>query len=127
MTVELANGKEILSKHTVGTIEFELGGNVTSAEFRTLPVGIYDGILGMDWLIANHASIHCAQGSFSFRDKQGQETLVQGRNGKPKAKLSKASRMLRGLRSGHQIYVVKLNKVEQREEQYEPSNTNQAG
>ena len=103
MTVELANGKEILSKHTVGTIEFELGGNVTSAEFRTLPVGIYDGILGMDWLIANHASIHCAQGSFSFWDKQGQETLVQGRNGKPKAKLSKASRMLRGLRCGQQI------------------------
>ena len=69
MTVELANGKEVLSKHTVGTIEFELGGKITSAEFRTLLVGVYDGILGMDWLIANHASIHCAQGSFSFWDK----------------------------------------------------------
>ena len=75
----------------------------------------------MDWLIANHASVHhCAQGSFSFWDKQGQETLVQGRNGKPRAKLSKASRMLRGLRSGQQIYVVKLNKVEQKEDQNEP-------
>ena len=121
MMVELANGKEILSKHIVGNIEFELGGRITSAEFRTLPVGIYDGILGMDWLIANHANVHCAQGSFSFQDKQGQETLVQGRNEKPRAKLSKASRMLRGLRSGQQIYVVKLNKVEQKEGQNEPS------
>ena len=72
-------------------------------------------------MITNHASVHCAQGSFSFQDKQGQETLVQGRNGKPRAKLSKASRMLRGLRSRQQIYVVKMNKVEQREGQNEPS------
>ena len=75
MMVELANGKEILSKHTVGIIEFELGGRTTSAEFRTLPVGIYDDILGMDWLIANHAIINCAQGSFSFWDKQGKGNL----------------------------------------------------
>ena len=40
MTVELANGKEVLSRHTVGTIDFELGGKATSAEFRTLPVGV---------------------------------------------------------------------------------------
>lgn len=121
MTMELANGKEVLSQHTVGSIEFELGGKTTSTEFRTLPLGVYDGILGMDWLVANHANVHCAQGSFSFRDGQGQETLVQGKNGKPTAKLTKASRMLRGLRSGQQIYVVKLNKVEQKEGQTDPS------
>ena len=66
MTVELANGKEVLSNHAVGTINFELGGKNTAAFFRTLPVGVYDGILGMDWLRANHASIHCAQGTFSL-------------------------------------------------------------
>ena len=45
-------------------------------------------------LVANHASIHCAQGSFSFRDILGQEILVTGKNGRPKASLSKAKRML---------------------------------
>ena len=66
MTVELANGKEVISRHTVGNLDFELGGKPTTAYFRTLPVGVYDGILGMDWLTANRASIHCAQGTFSF-------------------------------------------------------------
>ena len=41
----------------------------------------------MDWLIANHASIHCAQGSLSFRDKLGQEIWVQGKNKKPRASM----------------------------------------
>ena len=76
MTIELADGNKVVSKHTVGTLEFELGGKTTSAYFRTLPVGVYDGILGMDWLIANHASIHCGQGTFTFQDKQGHENLV---------------------------------------------------
>ena len=66
MTVELANGKEVISWHTVGTVDFELGGKTTSAFFRTLPIGLYDGILGMDRLTKNCASIHCAQGSLTF-------------------------------------------------------------
>ena len=66
----------------------------------------------MDWLMKNWASIHCAQGSLTFQDNLGQEVLVQGRNAKPKACLVKASRMLKGMRSGQQIFIIKLNKVE---------------
>ena len=94
MMVELANGKEVISRHTVGTVDFEIGEKPTSAFFTTLPIGLYDGILGMDWLIANHANIHCAQGSLSFCDKAGDEILVQGKNKKPRACLVKVSRML---------------------------------
>ena len=39
--------------------------------------------------------------------------MVQGKNKKPRACLVKASRMLRGMRSGQQIFIVKLNKVEE--------------
>ena len=71
MVVELANGKEVISRHTVGTVDFEIGGKPTSAFFRTLPIGLYDGILGMDWLIANHASIHCMRKeAFPFATNQ---------------------------------------------------------
>lgn len=112
MIVELANGKEVISCQSVGTVEFELGGHSTSANFRTLPLGIYDGILGMDWLSRNQAHIHCAQGNFSFKNLLGEEVLIQGTNGKPKAHLVKASRLLKGLRKGQQIFVVKLNKIE---------------
>ncbi|MCO5577039.1 hypothetical protein L7F22_030861 [Adiantum nelumboides] len=113
LVVELANGKEVLSQHTVGQIDFELGGYSTSAQFRTLPLGVYDEILGMDWLKGNQAHIHCAQGNFTFTDNLGNEVLVQGKNGMPKAHLVKAAKLLKGLKKGQQIYAVKLNKVEQ--------------
>ena len=120
MTVEMANGKEVLSRTAVGYLSFELGGSSTSAYFRVLPVGVYDGILGMDWLRSRHANIHCAQGTFSFLDDRNQEILVQGKNGKPKAKLSKAKRLMKGLKAGQQIFVVKLNKVKESENEAEP-------
>ena len=82
---------------------------------------MYDGILGMDWLSTNKASIHCANGTVTFRNKQGQEMLVQGRNNAPKARLVKASRLVKGFKSGQQIYVVKLNKVEEPEENEDPA------
>ncbi|MCO5602137.1 hypothetical protein L7F22_056265 [Adiantum nelumboides] len=112
MLVELANGKIVISKHSVGTLEFELGEHSTSAFFRTLPVGVYDGILEMDWLSKNQDSIHCGQGSVTFRDDQNQQVKIQGKSGSPKIHLVKASRLLKGLRSHQQIYVVKLNKVD---------------
>ncbi|MCO5586894.1 hypothetical protein L7F22_040839 [Adiantum nelumboides] len=113
LVVELANGKEILSQHTAGQIDFELGGYSTSAQFRTLPLRVYDGILGMDWLKENQAHIHCAQGNFTFTNNLENEVLVQGKNGMPKAHLLKAARLLKGLKKEQQIYAVKLNKVEQ--------------
>ncbi|MCO5580631.1 hypothetical protein L7F22_034501 [Adiantum nelumboides] len=88
LVVELANGKEVLSQHSAKRVEFELSGNSTLAYFHTLPIGIYDGILGMDWLTENQANIHCAQKEL-FLPKPF-KVLVQGTNGKPKAHLVKA-------------------------------------
>ncbi|MCO5558561.1 hypothetical protein L7F22_012146 [Adiantum nelumboides] len=113
LVVELANGREVLSQHTAGQIDFELRGYSTSAQFRTLPLGVYDKILGMDWLKGNQAHIHCAQGNFTFTDNLGNEVLVQRKNAMPKAHLVKAARLLKGLKKGQQIYAVKLNKVNQ--------------
>ena len=68
MTVEMENGKEVLSRTAIRYLSFALGGSSTSAYFRVLLVGVYDGILGMDWLQAKCANIYCAQGTFSFFD-----------------------------------------------------------
>ncbi|MCO5548937.1 hypothetical protein L7F22_002401 [Adiantum nelumboides] len=107
LVVKLANGKEVLSQHTAGQIDFELGGYSTSAQFRILPL---NGILGMDWLKGNQDHI---QGNFTFTDNLGNEVVVQGKNGMSKAHLVKVARLLKGLKKGQQIYAVKLNKVEQ--------------
>ena len=104
----------------MGKFDFDLGGSPTSAIFRTLPLGVYDGILGMDWLSKNLASIHCATGSVNFMDNHNQEVTVQGKNGNPQARLVKASRLLKGARARQQIFVVKLNKVDKQAENPEP-------
>ncbi|MCO5570999.1 hypothetical protein L7F22_024730 [Adiantum nelumboides] len=79
MLVELANGKTVISRHSAGTLKFELGEHSTSTFFRTLPFGVYDGILGMDWLSKSQASIHCGQGSVTFRDDQNQQVKIKER------------------------------------------------
>ncbi|MCO5582117.1 hypothetical protein L7F22_036007 [Adiantum nelumboides] len=122
LVVELANGKEVFPQHSAGRVDFELGGNSTSAHFCTLPIGIYDGILGMDWLSKNQAQIHCAQRNLSFQNCLGEEVLVQGTNGRPRAHLIKASRSLKGARKGQQIYVVKLNRLDEVEASSLPKN-----
>lgn len=63
----------------MGTTDFELSNKKLLAFFRTFPLGLYDGIIGMDSLIVNHASIHCAKGSLTFNDNLGHEILVQGK------------------------------------------------
>ena len=73
MIVDLANRKEVISRNAIGTLNFESGGNPASAFFRNLPIGMYDGIVGMDCLRANKASIHCANGMVTFRNGLNQE------------------------------------------------------
>lgn len=82
MTMELENGKEVISEHMMGNVDFELGTKTKSTFFRNLQIGLYGGILGMGWLIAIYSSIHCVQGSLTFQDTLRQEILVQGKKWK---------------------------------------------
>ena len=75
LKVELAMGKQTNSTHSIGKIHFRLDGHQTMAKFRVLPLGIYDKILGMDWLIKNEASIEFKMGKLRY--KYGWETLLQ--------------------------------------------------
>lgn len=89
MIVEMANGKLVISNHIVGTIDFDLEKNPTFALFRIIPIGIYDGNLGLDWLVANKANISCAKGKVISYDKYGGKALVQGKRGILKMELVK--------------------------------------
>ena len=50
LTVELASGKRTHTSSSMGSINFKLGEAQAKGNFRVLNLGIYDGILGMDWL-----------------------------------------------------------------------------
>ena len=59
LTVELATGKRMRTVTSVGSIDFKLGEAQTRGNFRVLNLGVYDGILGMDWLQENKATLKC--------------------------------------------------------------------
>ena len=76
LRISLANGSSLTTLEQVVKIGFELRGFSTYQAFRILNMGKFQGILGMDWLHKNNAIIHCAQGSLSFIDAQGNQVLV---------------------------------------------------
>ena len=120
LTIELASGKELVTRLALGDLEFLLDNHPTKGYFHVMPLGVYNGILGMDWLKAHHAILCCHSGTISFISL-GNQVQVDGTTGKPKATLVKANKLLRGLRKNQQIYIAKLNKVEKEKPKWEPA------
>ena len=121
MQVELASGKILFTRHETDPIEFLLGGNPTLSQFKVLPLGLFDGILGMDCLSKSQTEIKCHKGTLSFVDLHRNKVHVCGTNGTPTLQLVKASKLLKGLRKRQPIYVVKLNPVSQEKTSGEPA------
>lgn len=120
LKVELATGKLTSSSTSLKNMKFKLGSHDTQANFRILPLGIYDGILGMDWLTHNHASIDCKNGQLKFNTAQGQEVVIVATRGDPKLQLVTATKLLKAYRKKRMIYAVKLNPVDKPKLQNEP-------
>ena len=64
----------------------------------------------MDWLSQNDSDINCRRGLVSFITNEGKKVQVQGRNGKAPLRVVKASKLVKGMRKGLPICVLKLNK-----------------
>ena len=116
LTVELATGKRIKSATSIGNLNFKLGDKPTSSTFRVLPLGTYDGILGMDWLSKNNALLHCKDALLTFQDSHGEKATISGTRGKPKLHLVTATKLLKGYRKKQMVYAVKLNPIEKSSE-----------
>ena len=120
LTMELATGKRTHTVTSAGNIEFKLGEAQTRGTFRVLNLGVYDGILGMDWLKENKATLKCRDGILTFLDSQGQKAKVVGTHGKPELQLVTATKLLKGLRKRQMIYAVKLNPVDKEPRAQDP-------
>ena len=90
----------------MGSIYFKLGEAQTRGNFRVLNLGFYDGILGMDWLQENKATLKCRDEILTFLDNQGMKAKVMGTHGE---QLVTTTKLLKGLQNNEMIYAVKLN------------------
>ena len=71
----------------------------------------------MDWLSKNQAGINCSKGTVSFNSSDGEKVEIHGRSGRNPLRVVKSSKLVKGLRKGLPIYILKLNKPEKVEEE----------
>ncbi|KAA0032356.1 ty3-gypsy retrotransposon protein [Cucumis melo var. makuwa] len=60
------SGECMLSKEKVKACQIEIAGHVIEVTLLVLDMLDFDVILGMDWLVANHASIDCSRKEVTF-------------------------------------------------------------
>ena len=92
--VKLATCQYAQSVTSIGKLKFKLGGYQTIASFRVLPLGIFDGILGMDWLAKHNATIECKAKLLKFVTQLGEEVTIPRIGGDPKLQLVTATKLL---------------------------------
>ena len=105
----------------VGELEFKLGGYQTIASFRVLQLGIFYGILGMDWLAKHNATIECKAKLLKFVTLLGEEVTITGIGGDPKLQLVTTTKLFKTYRKKQMVYAVKLNPLENPKPSNEPT------
>ncbi|XP_073353456.1 uncharacterized protein [Aegilops tauschii subsp. strangulata] len=58
VSVRVANGQRLHCNKIVRQLGWQVPGHTFHTDFRVLPLGAYDGVLGMDWL-ASHSPMNC--------------------------------------------------------------------
>ncbi|MCO5576110.1 hypothetical protein L7F22_029917 [Adiantum nelumboides] len=119
LQVSLASGSIVSCEEQIVELLFQLEGHSTSENLRVLKMGKFQGILGMDWLSKNKADIHCSQGTVSFYSLNEEQVYIHGRRGNAPLRVVKAKQLIKGLRKGLSLYVLKLNKPEKESKEKE--------
>ncbi|MCO5610521.1 hypothetical protein L7F22_064760 [Adiantum nelumboides] len=119
LQVSLVSGSIVSCEEQIVELLFQLEGHSTSQSLRVLKMGKFQGILGMDWLSKNKADIHCSQGTISFYSLNEEKVYIHGRRGNTPLRVVMAKQLIKGLRKGLSLYVLKLNKPEKESKEKE--------
>ncbi|MCO5567517.1 hypothetical protein L7F22_021211 [Adiantum nelumboides] len=112
LQVSLAIGSIVSCEEQIVELLFQLEGHSTSQRLRVLKMKKFQRILRMDWLSKNKAVIHCSQGTVSFYSSNGEQVYIHGRRENASLRVIKAKQLMKRLRKGLSLYILKLNKPE---------------
>ena len=96
----------------MGNIQFTIGGHKTHAIFRVLPLGMYEGIIRMDWLVKHKAILECHSEKLKFQGDRNQEAKIFSNRGNPALHLILATKIFKHYPKNQRIYGVKLNPID---------------
>ena len=69
--VQLATGDKRKIIEFVKMCPLEMNGVKTFLDLKSIPLGSYDVLIGMDWLDAHHAILDCHNKTYTFLDVEG--------------------------------------------------------
>ena len=77
MAVQLAIGTKRKVSEIVKYFEVNLNGFPTKVNLNILPLGLYDILIGMDWLEKHHVMLDFLHKSILCTNGQGNQVMVQ--------------------------------------------------
>lgn len=55
----------------------DVNGLITKSELNVLPLGLYEALIGMDWLESHRVVIKCLDKTFTYIDDEGRDGTVR--------------------------------------------------
>ena len=84
LIVKLKIDKPTQTSRSVENLNFKLREHQTKSTFKVIDLGIFDGILGMDWLGQNSAIIKYRTCQLKFKTLLDDNTTIKAQRGEPK-------------------------------------------
>jgi hypothetical protein len=76
--VQLATGTKRKVTYVIPACQFIMYGLPTRATLNMLPLGSYDLLIGMDWLVAHKTKLDCYKKTLECEDEEGRKITLQG-------------------------------------------------
>ena len=91
---------------SVEDCKVDLGVCLTKLKAYVMALGIYDLVIGMDWLESHRAWVDCSGKTIPCMNDEGETIQIQGIKRKVSLRFISAMQMKRCLRKGCQVYAV---------------------
>ncbi|KAJ0458542.1 putative nucleotidyltransferase, Ribonuclease H [Helianthus annuus] len=105
-TVETADGNSVNINKVLQEGKIELLGHKFSANLLPMKLAGFDIVLGMDWLVANHARILCDKNSVEIRTPTGEVVLITGDRPRKPMKFISVMKLASYSRKQEMVYMI---------------------
>ncbi|MFS7987804.1 putative nucleotidyltransferase, Ribonuclease H [Helianthus anomalus] len=107
-TVETAEGNSVNIDKILQEGKIELLGHKFSANLLPMKLAGFDVVLGMDWLVANHARILCDKNSVEIQTPVGEVILITGDRPRKPLKFISVMKLVSYSRKQEMVYMISV-------------------
>ncbi|KAJ0714017.1 putative transcription factor interactor and regulator CCHC(Zn) family [Helianthus annuus] len=107
-TVETAEGNSVNIDKVFQEGKIELLGHKFSANLLPMNLAGFDVVLGMDWLVTNHARILCDKNSVEIRTPTGEVILISGDRPRKPLKFISVMKLASYSRKQEMVYMISV-------------------